>query len=121
MAARDMLTPQVVAANGGTLAAATFNAVTQANGSYFINDGSVVLLAKNASGGASRTVTVTSVANKNNRTGTIARTVANGAIAVIGPLRQELFNQIGAGDLGKIFLDYDSDDGLTIALVSLHL
>jgi hypothetical protein len=121
MAARDAITPQVVAANGGTLAAATFNAVTQANGSYFLNDGSVVLLAKNASGGASRTVTVTSAANANNRTGTITRTVANGAIAIIVPQPPRLYNQIGVGDLGKVFIDYDSDDGLTIAAISLHL
>jgi hypothetical protein len=110
-----------VAANGGTLAAVTFGAVVQANGSYFLNDGSVVLLAKNASGGAARTVTVTSVANRNNRTSTITRTVADGAIALIGPLRPELYNQVGVGDLGKVFVDYDSDGGLTIAAISLHL
>lgn len=119
--ARDALAVQALAAHGGSLADATFNAVTASNGSYFLNDGNVVLLCKNASGGASRTITVTSVADEWGRTGDVELTVADGDIGVIGRFRPNLFNQIGAGDLGKVFVDYDDDTGLTIAAVSLQL
>lgn len=119
--ARDAIAVQSLGANGGSLAAVTFNAVTQANGSYIANDGTVLVLAKNAAGGGlSRTVTVTSVADEYGRTGTITRSVADGAIAAIGLFKPSLYNQTDTGNLGKLYLDYDSDSGLTIAAISVR-
>jgi hypothetical protein len=118
--ARSNIALQSVAAFGGALADTTFGAA-DALGSYIVNNGNVIVQVKNASGSPVN-VTITSIADSDNRTrgsGDITA-VADGKTATFGPFRPDLFNQTGSSDLGHVFIDYSAVTSITVAAIQLN-
>jgi len=113
MPARDVIAIEELAKYGQGTAniALTFTPLVAANDAYFLNDGNVILVFHNSSSGGAEIATVISVADEDGRTGDITVTVpaASGGgvlgIATAGPFSPALYNQIGASDLGKVFVD----------------
>lgn len=100
--ARTSLPLQQISSNNG--AQLTQAGADQANGNLFVNDGKTRLVVQNGDG-VSRTVTVRGVPCSHGRSVDLAVPVAAGALAVIGPFAQDLYNQTGA-DLGSVYVDY---------------
>jgi hypothetical protein len=68
------------------------------SGGSFANDGKTVLICQ-INGGSTETITFTAVNDPYGRTETLAPTVADGKIGVIGPFMPEIWNQTN----GKIY------------------
>ena len=113
---RTLLATQDIPFEGN--AALTFNAADQANGMKFVADGRTALIVKNGSG-ATRTVTLTDVADTKGRRAPSSKTsisVAAGAERWIGPLPSEGWTQPTGNDQGTVLVDIDSATSVTIAV-----
>ena len=100
---------------GAGLADAGFEAVDQANGNNFTNDGRTVLLVNNGSG-ADLDVTINAPAGPHtvNKAQTKVLTIANGDIGVLGPFAPEIFDNAGV-----VEVDWESGTSVTAAAVKL--
>jgi hypothetical protein len=120
--ARTLIVATANGAAGGGVNNVTFTNSTTALGMYFVNALSARLLARNLDA-APKTVTVASVTDSDGRTGDIVLTVpaANGGVPGLGyagPFKADLFNQRGASDLGKVFVETSADTSLALAVVT---
>lgn len=83
---------------------ATWTAADTSNNNMFDLTGKEVLLVQNTHASSAYTFTITSVADRNGRTGDITTySLAAGETAVVGPIPTEGFQQTGT-DKGKIYL-----------------
>jgi len=113
---RTVIVEDVVAIAG---VAETFVAADQANGMMFVNAGSQLIHVKNTNV-ATRTVTFTTPATR------AGLAIADPAIVIpantgdllIGKFPTAVYNQQSGADKGKVYLDFDADTGVTIALVN---
>jgi len=106
--ARETLTVQnaVKAGIADLIAVATAGDATDSGmGGSFLNDGRTVLICQIA-GGSTETITFTAVTNQWGRTETLAPTVADGKIGIIGPFAPRLWNQSD----GKIYFALTQKD-----------
>ena len=117
MAARVEIPIQALSPNGGSDTEVTLTAGDASNHHYFSNNGKTILLVKNASGGP-LTVTVSSVACSHGRTGDLSITIADGKYGLVSQLDPHMFNQIGAGNLGKVFFSVSTGSSVSLAAIS---
>ena len=116
--ARTLIPTQTLAAlDGSAIAALTWTAADQANGMYFVNNGDEILLAKSTS--TTCVVTISSVADQFGRSANKTPSVVSGAFMIAGPFPVNGWNQRGASDLGKVFVDMDVDINLSFAVVKV--
>jgi hypothetical protein len=96
--------------NGAQLTSVTPDAV---NGNMFDNDGKTRLVVHNGDA-TSKTVTITGVPCSHGRSGNIVQAVAAGERAVFGPFDQNLFNQPGPTDQGKVYVDWSASTSVKV-------
>jgi hypothetical protein len=90
-------------------------AMDAVNNNMFLNDGRIVLIVGNPSGG-SLNVTFVSVADRLGRTGDLVISIPAGLQRIVGPLPQTGWNQLGT-DVGNVYINPGS--GLNVALFRL--
>lgn len=120
--ARTNIPVQVCPANGGGIQAVTKTAGDSANDHEFFNDGKCMLMVENLDA-STKAVTVVSVPDQYGRLGDVAMTVpaVSGGVpgvAFAGPFPPALFNQRGAADLGKVFVDLAASTNLRLWVIS---
>jgi len=117
--AREELTVQnaVKAGIADLITVATAGDATDSgSGGSFVNDGKTVLICKIA-GGNTETVTFTAINDPYGRTETLAPTVADGKIGVIGPFMPELWNQT-TGKIHFALTQKDASDNFVAVRVA---
>lgn len=103
----------------GGIANLTFTAADAVNGMMYDNDGLTVVVVKNTGAGAC-TVTARSVADEAGRTQDLALIVPiTTGIGFIAPLRRAWWNQ-RAADVGKVYLDFSTATGVSVAVLQLQ-
>jgi hypothetical protein len=103
--------------NQGSVNPVSWSAADATNDMMFANDGRIVLLVDNASGGGVD-VDVISVADEAGRTQDISVTVAAGNQAAFGPFHSGWWNQSGT-DAGNVYVNFDVDTSITVAALRL--
>lgn len=96
--------------------AIAYTATDSANGNTVVNNGKVVLLVKNPTGGAI-TVTAVSVPDENGRTGDLVAAIPAAGEYAFGLLSPALFNQ-RSGDVGQVHVTFS---GAGCTMVALQL
>lgn|SRR5574341_265424 len=97
----------------------TFTAADAVNGMMFDNDAQTVVVIKNTGAGVVN-VTVTSVADEAGRTGNLVVAVpATTGIGFISLLRALWWNQ-RTSDVGKVYLDFSTASGVSVAVLKLQ-
>lgn len=123
--ARTLIAANANGNYGGGVNNLTFTASTTALGMYFLNTGRERLMVQNLDA-APKTVTIKAVDDVYGRgsgTEDIVLTVpaavaGDPGMGYAGPFRPDLFNQTGASDLNRVFVETSADTSLSLAIVS---
>jgi hypothetical protein len=112
---------QELPANGGVDTDLVLTAADAANDMYFQNTGRELIYMKGAAA-AQRTAVIASVPDENGRSGDVTMNPAATKLAIAGPFNPSLFNQRGAGDLGKVFVNLapGEDADVSFAVVRIN-
>lgn len=112
--ARTTLSAVVSPAFGDGVADTSAEAVDNANGNDFANDGKTVMVVENGSGG-SLTVTLSLPAGPKTANEAITKTlaVADGKEAHFGPFQLSLYNQSN----GRVNVDWSTGTSVTAAII----
>lgn len=112
--ARTLIATNAVPRHGVSLDAATMTAADDSNDMYFVNTGRTVLVMTN-SNATTRAGSIISVADEHGRTADEPYSVAQNAIAFMGPFPPSRWNQAG----GICHVDVTVASGLTIGAFEL--
>jgi len=115
---RTVIPLQEAGPNGGGIDSVTMTAGDSGNGMYFDNTSGMVDLLVLNTNAAPKAVVVKGVTDENGRTGDKTLTCpATTGKSSGGPYPIKLFNQLGAADLGKTFVDIADATNVTIAAI----
>lgn len=117
--ARTAIPIQVLQPNKA-IADISFTAADAVNNHEVVNDGRTVLVFKNTDT-AAKTVTIKSVPDIFGRSGDLVVNVpASTGLSLVNMLLPSIWNQRGAGDLGKVHIDVSAATGLSLAAIRLQ-
>lgn len=117
---RVVIPLQEIGANGSGIDSISFTAADAANDHYFDNTSEQVLLLVKCTDATPKVTSGMSVADILGRTGdkTIT-TPATTGLSIYGPFPAGGFNQRGAADLGKVFVDLVTATGVSYAALKV--